>query len=117
MAKAKNKVIAGDYNNKNVFMQLGFVFIQTGITHSIKIDKTTVTDYEVIDDKQSKSVASGVARGIIGGAMLGGVGALAGVASAKSKGAYQIAINFSDGKKSLLEVDDKIYNAIIKALF
>ncbi len=49
--------------------------------------------------------------------MLGPVGAVAGVMSAKNKGTYQIAIKFKNGEKSLIEVDDKIYKAIIQACF
>lgn len=44
------------------------------------------------------------------------VGLLAGL-SAKKKGVYIIALEFKDGKKSLLEVDDKIYKALLKKLF
>jgi hypothetical protein len=42
---------------------------------------------------------------------------LAGGMSAKNKGIYQVAVEFKDGKRSLLEVDDKTYNAIIKGCF
>lgn len=73
--------------------------------------------YELITDEHRKSAASGVARGIVGGALLGPVGMLAGGISAKSKGIFQIAVEFNDGKRSLLEVDDKIYNTIVKGCF
>lgn len=36
---------------------------------------------------------------------------------AKTKGAYYVAIQFKDGKRSFLEIDDKIYKAIVKELF
>lgn len=42
---------------------------------------------------------------------------VAGAVSAKNKGIYQVAIQFTDGKKSLIEVDDKIYKAIIQKCF
>ena len=53
----------------------------------------------------------------MGGALLGPVGLLAGGLSAKNKGAYQIALAFKDGKRSLIEVDDKIYKALVASLF
>ncbi len=115
---AKNRVIAGDYSGKQV---LGGGVAQAGISmgfiKQLYLNNTTVESYEVITDEHSKSAASGAARGIIGGALLGGVGAIAGAMSAKEKGIYQIAIQFKDGKRSLLEVDDKIYKAIIQACF
>ncbi len=77
----------------------------------------TVESYELITDEHRKSAKSGIARGLVGGALLGPVGILAGGMSAKSKGIYQVAIQFKDGKRSLLEVDDKIYKAIIQACF
>ena len=44
-------------------------------------------------------------------------GDYAGAASAKNKGVYTIAIQFKDGKRSLVEVDDKIYKAIVQNCF
>ena len=42
---------------------------------------------------------------------------LGGVAGAISKNGYQVKIIFKDGKKSLLEVDEKLYKAIVQACF
>ena len=49
-------------------------------------------------------------------ALLGSAGLAAGL-SAKKNGIYTVAIQFKDGKRSLLEVDDKIYKAIISKTF
>ena len=118
MAKAKNKVIAGDYTGKQVGGGgLSPAFIMVGVFKSMNLDNKTVESYELITDEHRKSAKSGVARGLVGEALLGSVGMLAGGISAKTKGIYQIAIQFRDGKRSLLEVDDKIYKAIIKGCF
>jgi hypothetical protein len=117
MAKAKNKVIAGDYQGKQVLCSLGFVSISLGLIKSLDLNNKNVKSYELITDEHRKSAASGVARGIVGGALLGPVGMLAGGVSAKSKGTYQVAVEFNDGKRSLLEVDDKTYKAIVKGCF
>lgn len=118
MAKAKNKVIAGDYEGRKVDGGgLSPAFVMVGVFKSMNLDKKTVESYELITDEHRKSAKSGVARGLVGGALLGPVGMLAGGVSAKTKGIYQIAIQFKDGKRSLLEVDDKIYKAIIKGCF
>lgn len=117
MAKAKNKVIAGDYQGKQVLCSLGFASISLGLIKSIDLNNKNVKSYELITDEHRKSAASGVARGIVGGTLLGPVGMLAGGMSAKNKGIYQIAVEFHDGKRSLLEVDDKTYKAIIKGCF
>ncbi len=114
---AKNRVIAGDYVGYFAGQALGNPYIFVGISKRINIDRSTVQSYELITDEHRKSAASGIARGLVGGALLGPVGALAGGISAKNKGIYQVAIQFKDGKRSLLEVDDKIYKAIVKCCF
>lgn len=115
---AKNKVIAGDYIGKQV---LGGGVSQAGIALSfikqLYLNETTVESYEVIADEHNKSAASGAMRGVVGGALLGGAGMIAGALSAKEKGIYTISIQFKDGKKSLIEVDEKLYKAIVQACF
>lgn len=117
MASAKNRVIAGDYAGKQVLSTFGMVQIATSLTKGIPINKTTIEGYELITDEHRKSAASGVARGLVGGALLGPVGLLAGELSAKNKGIYQVAVQFKDGSRSLIEIDDKIYKALISSCF
>lgn len=114
---AKNKVIAGDYKGKKVVGSIGVSVIGVSFGKSLPLDKSKVESYEVITDEHRKSAASGVARGLVGGALLGPVGLLAGGISAKNKGTYILAISFKDGKKSLIEVNDKIYKNIVKNCF
>ena len=117
MANAKNAVIAGDYQGKKVDCSVANAYIMLGVFKALDLNKTTVESVELITDEHRKSAASGVARGLVGGALLGPVGMLAGGLSAKNKGIYQVAIQFKDGKRSLLEVNDKIYKALIKSTF
>ena len=117
MAKAKNRVIAGDYEGKGIIAVLGQVSIVVGFGKNYYLTKDVVDSYELITDEHRKSASSGVARGLVGGALLGPVGMLAGGLSAKSKGIYQIAVLFKDGKRSLVEVDEEIYEAILRACF
>lgn len=114
---AKNMVIAGEYQGKGVGVSLGCPFINIKIAKPLYLDKGNVDSYEVITEESRKSAASGVARGIVGGALLGPVGLLAGGLSAKSKGTVTLAIQFKDGGKSLIEADDKFYKALIQKMF
>ncbi|WP_042472788.1 hypothetical protein [Bacillus ndiopicus] len=119
---AQNKVIAGDYEGKNIMIsQKGFfskqgVFLFTGFTEKFPLNKETLTSYELITEEHRKSAVSGVSRGLVGGVLLGPVGLLAGL-SAKNKGTHTIAVEFKDGKKSLIEVDEKIYKMFIQQMF
>lgn len=114
---AKNKVIAGDYLGNGIILAMGKPSLVVGFGKNYYLTKDVVESYELITDEHRKSASSGVARGLVGGALFGPVGLLAGGLSAKNKGTYQIALQFKDGKKSLIEVDDKIYKALIKSLF
>lgn len=111
-----NKVLAGKYEGKSIMTTKGKVLIAKGFS-PVEISNENVLNYEVITEEHRKSAASGVARGLVGGALLGPVGALAGGISAKSKGTYQIAIEFNDGSRSLIEIDSKVYKIFAKQMF
>lgn len=78
--------------------------------------KTNVKDYEVIDESTKKSGSSAVLRGALGAAVLGPFGLLAGL-SAKNKGVHLIAIEFTDGKRCLIEIDEKLYKIFRMSMF
>jgi hypothetical protein len=114
---AKNAVIAGDYDKKGITINIfGTASIIASIFKPIELTSQNVESYEVIDESSKTSAASAIARGFVGSLLLGPIGLLA-AASAKKKGIHVVAIQFKDGKKSLLEVDDKIYKAIITKCF
>lgn len=115
MAKV-NVVLAGEYEGKQVGRSGNNVYIIIGFIKTVDLKKDIVESYEIIDETSRKSAVSAVGRGAVGGFLLGPVGLLAGL-SAKSKGTHTIQLNFKDGKKSLICVDDKIKAALIKALF
>ncbi len=115
---AKNIVVAGDYEGKVICSNIAGVYISINFTGSKKVmlNKYEIETYEVITEDIRKSASSGVIRGAVGATLLGPVGLLAGL-SAKNKGTYTIAIKFKDGKNSLIEIDEKIYKAFVKACF
>lgn len=113
----KNFVIAGDYKDKGLVYSGNKLALVTGFFKKIIINKDTLESYEVITEEHVKSATSGAARGLVGGALLGPVGMLAGVMSAKNKKTYHVVLEFKDGKRSLVEVDKKIYNALMTIMF
>lgn len=112
---AKNKVISGEYEGKVLLTTLGKTFIQIGFLKTVELSEI-VESYEVLDEEKTKSASSAVVRGLIGGALLGPVGLLAGGLSAKNKVSKIILLKLKDGKESLIEVDQKIYLSILKTL-
>ena len=115
---AKNQVIAGDYNGKIVKAFNGEVSIVEPWSYKLiaMINKSTIQSYQLVDENYRKSATSAVGRAAIGGLLLGPVGLLAGL-SAKNKGTHVIVASFKNGKKSLLEIDDRIYKALMTVLF
>lgn len=106
-----NKVIAGYREGECVSLENGLVLIGQEA-----VAKWTVKSYEVVSEEKSVSLSSGLLRGIAGKIVLGPWGVLAAL-TAKKKGAYSIVLQWKNGKKSLLETDEKVYKAIVKNLF
>ena len=111
---AKNRVIAGAYQGKLINQALGSPYIQIGFLKTLEL-KGQVTNYEILDATSTKSASSAVLRGAIGATLLGPVGLLAGL-SAKNKKSKLIALKFKDGQECVVDVDDKVYRAILKTL-
>ena len=103
---ARNKVIAGDYKGKEVTTSFGIPMIK-GILGPA-IDSSTVAAYEVRDSTK-------VQQGGVSGFMFRGF--LFAENNTTTVGTYQIALAFKNGKKCLIEVNDKLYDAIQRKLY
>lgn len=110
---AQNKVIAGAYQGKMVGQTFGNAYLQTSFLKTVFL-KDIVVNYEVLDSESKKSMSSALLRGGLGAALLGPVGLLAGL-SAKNKNSKIIALKFNDGQECVVDVDDKIFKAILKS--
>ena len=107
---AKNWVLEGDYKHKAVIMQGGKAVLNVGLMKNLKLDSSTIDQIEVVDEDSQKSMGSA------GALLLGPLGVVA-AATAKTKGVHVVAIQFKDGKRSLLELDDTRFKAIKLAMF
>ena len=115
MAKSRNIVLEGDYKNYNVLYDGKKAFIIGSFTafakkEKIFLDVNTVENIEILNQQQSNDTGSGIARGIVGGALLGGAGLVAGATLGKTANINNVTIIFRNGSKSLLEVDKKIFD-------
>ena len=118
MKKAQNKVISGDYLNGKIKPTLGVLFINLPLAFkAIEVSPRTVETIQLVDSDKSKSTSSVIKRGIVGGVIAGGAGAIVGGMTGKEIGVHYVAIYFKDGKKSLVEVDDDIYRRLLKCSF
>ena len=118
---AKNKVVAGDYMGYSVKVNWGAVTFNppflSGNNSVIPINNTTVWGYELIASEYHRSVASSLIRGLIGKYFLGAVGMLSGISSARDSGIYTVSVTFHDGRRSLIEVGNKQYKALIRSAY
>ena len=114
---AKNKVIAGDYSGYKIItknFQICIDLVDNNLV--ILLNKKNIENYEIITEDKVKSSSTAILRGMAGVALFGGIGVLAGL-SAKNKGIYTIAIQWTNGKRSLIEIDDKLYKKFIADMF
>ena len=81
------------------------------------INKTTVDHYELVMQEGNSSMGSGVARGAVGAALFGGIGAIAGANSAKKNSDYTVSIIFKDGTKALCSLDADNYKALVRIMY
>ena len=109
-------IIAGDYLNYYIEVENGIPYL---ITPDLKraiavLDSSNVVSIDVVDQDTRRSATSAVGRAAIGGALLGPIGLAAGL-SAKKKGIYTISITYRTGERSLAEVNERGYRALLTA--
>ena len=115
MSFARNKVIAGDYTGGAVVSILGEVSISYSPAGSLLLNTDTVESYEMIMDEHFKNAALGVGLGLVNDIFPDSVILWAKAMPAEKKRVQYIAIQFKDGKKSLLELDRDLCTALIKS--
>ena len=116
MARARNKVVAGDYKGKLVGGSCGEAFISLTMTKFLYLNKETVSSLTPLDDDNQISMASAAMRGLVGELILGPIGLVA-AATAKRNGIHIVGVELKDGKRSIVEVDDKRYKNMVQACF
>lgn len=76
--------------------------------------KNTISSYTIIDETNKDQYSFW--KGALGVAFFGGFGAVAGIGG-KNKKEYLIAIEWKDGEKSLILINDEYYKVFVKSMF
>ena len=114
MAKAKNQVIEGKFKGQYLIKDVNnIVSISYGFFKSYQITKENVEKIELLTAEKSKDIGRSVARGLVGGILLGPVGLVAGALVGKDSNINRFEITYKDGEKSLVEVDKKLGDCIL----
>lgn len=117
MAKAKNKVLTGFYKDYNVSCKLSILTFSLPSGLSKIFMKSHIQSIQPINASQNKDVGSTIARGLVGGFLLGPAGLVGGAILGKQNEVYTIDISFKNGDRCLVEVDGKIYQEILKIMY
>ncbi len=89
----------------------------TSPSEFVEISKETIASWELMTEESQKSLSSSLMRGLVGGALLGPIGLIAGGVTGKNNKTYHIIVNWIDGKKSVFELADWWYKDFLKVMF
>ena len=106
----KNIVLEGKYKN----IRLRGDSCNLRIRDTITINKQSVKSYTVIDESNKDQYSFW--KGALGVALLGGIGAVAGLRGKKNK-EYLVALEWKDGDKSLISIDENNYKVLVANMF
>jgi hypothetical protein len=106
----KNYVVEGKYKNRKI---LGGSSLDIDVELQ-PLSKRYISSYTVIDESNKDQYSFW--KGALGVALFGGLGAIAGV-NGKKKKEYLIAVEWKDGEKSLISLDDEYYKVFVKSNF
>ena len=106
----KNYVVEGKYKNRKI---LGGSSLDIDVELQ-PLNRRYISSYTVIDESNKDQYSFW--KGALGVALFGGLGAIAGV-NGKKKKEYLIAVEWKDGEKSLISLDDEYYKVFVKSNF
>ena len=103
-----NFILEGKYKNEKITSG-SLLYVD-----SSPFSKRYISSYTVIDESNKDQYSFW--KGALGVALFGGIGAVAGI-SGKNKKEYLIAIEWKDGDKSLILINDEYYKVFVKSMF
>lgn len=110
--RKNNIVLEGKYKDEYVFYIPRDKCLTQACGWSFK--PPYISSYTVIDESNKDQYSFW--KGALGVALVGGLGAIAGV-NGKKKKEYLIAIEWKDGEKSLISLDEEYYKVFVKSNF
>lgn len=80
-------------------------------------NKYSISSYTVLDASNKDSYEFSFWKGALGVVLFGDIGVIAGIGGQKSDEQYLIAIEWKDGEKSLILINDEYYKVFVKSMF
>lgn len=111
MSRNINIVLEGKYKGDKINQSFTELCLNKNRGYFIK---SWISSYSVIDESNKDQYSFW--KGALGVVLLGGIGAVAGLKGKKRK-EYLIAVEWKDGEKSLILIDDEYYKVFVKSMF
>ena len=115
----KNIVIKGDYKNYYLSMHKDIdKLILEGINDNIEISKNIICDYNIKYIDFKRNIIDIVVRIIIRVFLIGPMGVLSGFIANKNFISYRlISIEFKNGNKSLIKIDNRTFKYFVQKVY
>ena len=114
--RAKNKIISGFLQEYHFVKKYGKLYLKC-LESEFAVNQMTVQSVQVIDQREVPSLGSMLMRGFILSKIFGLLGIVAGTATAKTNAIYHIKMTFENGGSGLAEVDQRVYDLLVRELF
>ncbi len=108
-----NYILEGKYKNEKIKSFSDSLYLPN-VDYGYYMYKNTISSYTIIDETNKDQYSFW--KGALGVALFGGFGAVAGIGG-KNKKEYLIAIEWKDGDKSLILINDEYYKVFVKSMF
>ena len=108
-----NYVLEGKYKNTKLYHPQNTNYLSP-IGIGWNFTKKNISSYTLIDENNKEEYS--FLKGALGAAFFGGLGVVAGIGG-KSRKEYLIAVEWKDGEKSLILIDDKNYKVFVQSMF
>lgn len=112
--KNTNVVLEGKYKNLKILGGSWLSINSDDYGGGCPLDKQRIASYTLINENNKSQYSFW--KGALGVALLGGVGAVAGIGGKKTS-EYLIAVEWKNGEKSLICLDDKFYKVFVQSMF
>lgn len=112
--KNTNVVLEGKYKNLKILGGKELSVDSEDYIGGCPLDKQRIASYTLINENNKSQYSFW--KGALGVALLGGVGAVAGIGGKKTS-EYLIAVEWKNGEKSLICLDDKFYKVFVQSMF
>jgi len=113
-----NKIVAGDYEGGQIFLNFGFLsLMDKNSFNQIELDKDSLISVELVTEENKKKFLGTAGWAIAGSVLLGPIGLVAGALAGGRKKEILVACQLKDGKRFLAVVSSRVYQKMMQIVF